>query len=369
MSITALPDITSFRTVPLRGLPEGSRVNKDEMTIYGAKAMQIGPLNEGDARPWKVDSVTLQQLVSAVNLSNSGVKMRMSHPNMSRDGMGRHLGRAKNARIIGEGEQTFVAVDAKISETARKSPNGNAADYVLDLAAEAPEDFGLSIAPILDLPAMEKQTPDENGLVAIRIKGLRAIDFVDEPAATRGGLFSVTESESLADLPSQATWLLDTFFSDAPADVIRARFSEFLETYFRTKGVPMSTFAAEQTIPETQKPEAPLSTPDGGNAAAASLELRRIQQINALCQLAKVPDDQKKLLIDAGFSVAQAQDWVKTSGHLSLSNPPISEGGSDLEKKPASPEDAFGEEFDANKDIYEMLGVTREQYIESRKIG
>ncbi len=76
--------------------------------------MQLGALNEGDARPWKVDHVTLEQIVDFTNRPNVGTKMRFAHPNMSRDGMGRHLGRAKNARIIGTGDDAYAAIDPQV---------------------------------------------------------------------------------------------------------------------------------------------------------------------------------------------------------------------------------------------------------------
>lgn len=353
-----LPDC--FRTTVLRGLPEGATVDAKSLTITGAKAMEVGPLNAGDARPWKVDQTTLGQLVSLVNdTSRKGVKMRFAHPNMSRDGMGRHLGRATNARMNAEG--TAVLVDAKIAETARKSPQGNLADYVIDLATETPEDFGLSIAPLLDSEAMGKIEPDENGLVPIRLKALRAIDFVDEPAATRGGLFHVEGSDSLADLPGQATWLLDTFFADAPANVIRERFGEFLDTYFRSKGLPIMSNVETKSSPEVVVEDQPNLSQ--ANAAA---ELTRRSQIAALCKLAKVSEADRQLMIDAGFSVEQAQNWLKSSGHLSVANPPVGEGA---EQKPTTPQEKFGAEYDEQSAALQKIGVTREAYIKSRMIG
>lgn len=385
MSIATLPTPDTFRSQPIRGLPaEAKKPDRKAGWIYGAKAMESGSLNGGDSRPWKVDQVTLEQLAALVNQSNTGTKMRFAHPNMSRDGMGRHLGRASNARVVGEGEGAYVAVDAKLSEASKRTPSGNLFDHVFDIAEETPEDFGLSIAPLLDREAMGKIQPDEKGLVPIRLKALRAIDFVDEPAATRGGLFSL-DSDSPADLPAQATWLLDTFFGEAPADVIRGRFDDFLNTYLRSRGDAMSAtttdtaaeLAALKAENETLKrtnaelstkatPPADKTPPDAKEAAKA--ELSRRSEITALCTLAKIPDADRDLMINAGFSRAEAQDYLKSSGRLSTANPPLSEGGKDPGSKKETPEEKFGAEYDQNKDVFQRQGLSRDAYIKSRKI-
>ena len=364
-----------------RGLPTASRVDRESRTIVGAKAMQLGSLVPGDGRPWKVDGTTLSQLRDLVNAKPGGVKMRFSHPNMSRDGMGRHLGRATNARIVEDPQGAYVAVDAKLADPSLGRRTGDMVEHVLALAEQAPEDFGLSIAPLMDHKAMSKIEPDENGLTPIRLESLHAIDFVDEPAATRGGLFSL-DSSDVADLPARATDLLDTFFAESPADVIRARFGEFLERYLSHRGdVAMPT---EPTVPAEQTPVAvtaaapvvvhtatlgaiadPVRT---GEQQAARDLLSRRAEIGALCKLAKVDDATRELMIQAGFSRAEAQDYLKSSGFLSVQNPPVQEGVEAAASK-ADPDANFAAEYDRHRDVYERQGVSKEQYIASRKRG
>jgi len=48
----------------LRGLPGDARVDRDNHVIYGAALIQLGPLNEGDERPWTIDGVSLSQVLS-----------------------------------------------------------------------------------------------------------------------------------------------------------------------------------------------------------------------------------------------------------------------------------------------------------------
>jgi hypothetical protein len=375
MSIDTLPTSEAFRTEPLLGLPTAAKVDRKAMTITGAKAMQIGPLNSGDSRPWKVDATSLDQLEALANASGRGAKMRFAHPNMSSDGMGRHLGRATNARRVSDPAGDYTAVDLKLIDAAKRGPKGDLASHVMDLAEQAPEDFGLSIAPLLDRAAMDKMEPDANGLRAIRIKELRAIDVVDEPAATRGGLFSL-ESDSLADLPAQATDLLDTFFSESSADVIRARFGAFLNTYLRNRGDTdvTTTEQAPAIIPAAQP--APVVVPVATlsiEAEAARAELAKAAkrgEIEALCKLAKLDDATKDLFLKAGFSRAEAQAWIKDSGTLSAQNPPLGEGSNDPSgEQKKTPADAFGAEYDAQAATFAAMNISREQYVASRIKG
>lgn len=376
-----------------RGLPKAARVDRKSRTIFGAKALQVGPLNPGDARPWKVDQTSLSQLVDYVNAKQNGAKMRFAHPNMSRDGMGRHIGRATNPQIIKDPTGDYVGVDAVLNNAQAGSRTADMVDHVLSMAESAPEDFGLSIAPLLDHEAMGKIEPDANGLIPIRIKGLHAIDFVDDPAATRGGLFSL-DSDCAADLPAMATGLLDTFFAEAPADVIRARFGEFLERYLKNRGEKaMSTNAPAvgggELKKTEEKPDAtPVVNPDLGapvtepgkilasatavlrstEADEAREQLKRHQEIGALCKLAKVDDTTRDLMLKAGFNRAEAQDYLKASGLLAVVNPPVVEGV-EPPKKEVDPDAKFKAEYEQNAATFASMGVTVEMYVKSRKIG
>jgi hypothetical protein len=99
----------------------------------------------------------LADTTAAINGSNSasgGVKARFTHPGLSSDGMGRYLGRLTNAQTVGD--QVFA--DLHFAEAATKTPDGNLADYVMTLAAEDPEAFGLSIVFEHDVEASEDRT-------------------------------------------------------------------------------------------------------------------------------------------------------------------------------------------------------------------
>ena len=123
---------------------------------------------------------------------------------------------------------------------------------------------------------------------------------------------------------------------------------------------------------EEEPPAAPEESPAEPPAesmmskAQVKVELQRRAEITALCKLAKVPDADRDLMIASNFSRAEAQDYLRASGQLSASNPPVSEGSGDLPGKKPTQEEEFGLEWDNSRDLFTRQGVSREAYIKSR---
>jgi len=151
-----------------------------------------------------IDQDFLSDVAGAINASSAGnrpgLKARFTHPGLSSDGVGKKLGRVRNARV--DGDQ--VLADLHFQHAATKTPDGgDLADYVMTLAEETPEDFGVSIVFDHDLTALEEhvaahggeksyQSPDPantNNFVHAQLETLRSADVVDSPAANPEGLF------------------------------------------------------------------------------------------------------------------------------------------------------------------------------------
>ena len=147
-----------------------------------------------------IDGYMLEQTADAINNHSKGVKVRFTHPSMSGDGLGSYLGRAKNAFVIGN----QVYADVHFSEAGHHTPDGDLAEYVMSLADNDADAFGVSISFQADLGAEDKfvsENEDENGCfkspdsgnaknyIHARLSELRAADIVDEPAANPDGLF------------------------------------------------------------------------------------------------------------------------------------------------------------------------------------
>lgn len=211
---------TLFRTAVLRGTAPKTGVDRVAKRINGVKVMQMGKVN--DSRPWEVDEETLNQVVQFGNAPNKGTKARFTHPSMSDDGFGKYLGRWTNFRV--EGDSAYA--DLQLAESAFNTPNGDLGTYIMDMAEEDPESFGVSAATSL---ADVMYEDPEGKTLPLRLDGLRAVDFVDEPAATRGGLFDMTTPQGL---PALTSWIVETHFADREPREVVERMCSFLSKHY-----------------------------------------------------------------------------------------------------------------------------------------
>lgn len=335
---TATKDSVTFST-QITAKPE--RVSRETGEMFGARALQFGKLSPTDVRPWKVDRTTLEQLSGLINKNSKGAKMRPGHPDSRSSPI--TMAKGANARIVEEGNSPFVAIDVKFTKASEHYQNGEWRKMLFEQADETPEDVGLSIDAVLDRKAMK--TKDADGLIPIRLSSLNAIDFVDDAAATSGGLFSPEESD------------MSTENTDHAAELAT----------LKTEFAALKKANEELTSKLSTLTSASVVDPKEAEKAEAKAELARRGEITALCTLAKVSDAERDLFLSAGFSRAEAQDFLKSSGKLSVANPPISEGGNDPLKKD-TPEEKFGAEYDKNRDLFSRQGVTRDQFIFSRKV-
>lgn len=239
-----------FRTATLRGVAPKSGVDRIAKRITGVKVMQMGKVN--DSRPWDVDEETLSQVVQFGNAPNKGTKARFTHPSMSDDGFGKYLGRWTNFRI--DGDSAYA--DLQLAESAFATPNGDLGTYVMDMAEEDPESFGVSAATSL-AGVMYTEVP-EGKTLPLRLDGLRAVDFVDEPAATRGGLFDMTTPQGL---PALTSWIVETHFADREPREVVERMCSFLSKHYGRDIMSevLEVLAGKQAGQETQPATAPAA--------------------------------------------------------------------------------------------------------------
>lgn len=178
---------------------------------YGAGMIRgMAVITRGEALghyQW-IDAEMLSQVAAAINASDEGAKARFTHPSLSGDGLGKFTGRVKNARVDGD----VVRGDLHLSASAESTPDGNLAAYLIRLAQDDPAAFGNSISfdpdyqaevdfmikhgaevdeyGYVDFDTFESPDPENvENLQHARLKNLRAVDAVDEPAANPHGLF------------------------------------------------------------------------------------------------------------------------------------------------------------------------------------
>jgi hypothetical protein len=202
----------------------GSRVDRTgNGAIYGFKVATLG---EARGHGVIVDDVTLQQIEQLGNAAGGiGVKSRYTHPEQA-DGLGTLLGKASNFRRKGDS----VIADLHFLAVAHTSPSGNLATYVMDLAESAPDSFGAS--PNVKLA--KERVPGQS-LPSLRVKELKAVDFVDDPA-TNEGLFSTHVAAGTSSGP---------YVTQGQADDVAAKLDYAIEYQNATPDFQASNFIEE----------------------------------------------------------------------------------------------------------------------------
>jgi hypothetical protein len=249
----------------------------------------------------------------------------------------------------------------------------------MDLAESDPEAFGVSLATRLDEGNLQEFSGSADGKDGkkwpMRFADVRAADIVDEPAATRGGLFDLMTPD-MRNLPAQATALLTTYFGDAEPEVIRGRINSFLDRYLSERTTPMAdSVPAIEKPTETQTPAAdvPQATPAADLSAVipaaeiattsttdfAAVERDRCKNILALCKLAKCTE-KFNMFVDANFSVEQTQAALLDI--VSKQNPTLSSAP----ELPADENAKYKAEFAAEPRYAKSMSL--EQFVAMRRV-
>jgi len=291
-----------LRSTVVRSAPV--RVDMDARVINGYAVVTSG---EALGHELWLDQEFIESVAEAGNASEHGIKSRFTHPDLSGDGLGKALGRTRDFVVDGN----RVLANLHMLKAASKSPSGDLAGYVLDLAAEDPEAFGASIVFGRDIDAERVfisahrievdddssiysgtesktrfQSPDPrntSNLRHARLSTLRASDVVDEPAANPGGFFHAGQ-EIAAKAEAALSYCLG-LSEEAPAEVAfgihpdRAR--EFVARFMNQRGL-------ELTGPKDTNQEAAMA--DNGPVLATVAELSKsypndpefvVEQLNA----------------------------------------------------------------------------------------
>lgn len=252
--------IERFRSLPLKDKP--AQVDREAKVIRGVSCAQaVEALGHGMA----LDNTSIQQLVTLGNAAKQGVKSRFTHPGLSSDGMGKLLGRLKNFRQ----EADKAVADLHLSSLAFKSPSGNLGEYVMDMAEQEPESFGMSVVidtkrvwPLdngmeIEAGSMEDRPANSTTQIPVaRIHNFVACDAVDEPAANRDGIFSAN-LWATNQLAEGAFDDIDNYLGDM--GVAPQKAFEFALKYFTARGVNLKEFTKmeeEQKAPDTNTAQA-----------------------------------------------------------------------------------------------------------------
>lgn len=382
--------------------------------IYGASLITQG---EAEGHFMWIDGEFNAAVAQQLNSAKRGVKMRFTHPSLSGDGLGSFLGRAIGAKTVGR----QVLSDLHFSKTAHSTPDGDLASYVMDLAENDPEAFGISIVFKHDRGAEDKHTannenedgdfesPDPGNIANLphaRLQTLRAADVVDSPAANPSGLFHrgqelASEAESLAkfalgltaDRPSTNHFSLDaerlasfaTRFLDQNGlaithkekDMNASEIQSQVDAAVKTATEKLSAdhksaidkLAAE--LAEAKKPLAGLSVADPAKEAtkteeALAGERVRIKELTMLHKNAGLSDDAiLTRWIDKPFSLLEAKaeiaDLAIKQNRLSADDP------TNVANDQKNSEASLRAEYRQNAKLHASLGLNEDAWVKAEQ--
>lgn len=221
-----------------------ARVDRKAGVLRGYVVAQAGPTKTPGRGEF--DRAALDVLVRLGNAEPKGVKSRFTHPDMSSDGLGKFLGRARDF-TIGEatdartGRQVeAVRADLYFDPSAYKTPSGDLAGYVMSLADSDPDALSSSVVMRtkreyrLNDDGTTKKDADGNELPPLfRPYELHASDIVDTGDAV-DGILSADRFDA-DGLPLSLLWhaaeLLDETFAGQSRDVVEGRVRAWLGRY------------------------------------------------------------------------------------------------------------------------------------------
>lgn len=396
--------LTRFRTTPAKGAtPKVDRAGG----MYGAGLITgAAAITRGEALghgAW-VDSFAVDSVVAMGNRSPKGIKVRFTHPGLSADGMGTQLGRMKNFRREGD----RAVGDIHLSRTAHKTPDGDLAEYVMNMADEDAESFGMSIVFDHDAGAEDRfrvehedekrrfKSPDEDNKHSyrhIRLAKLWASDVVDEPAANPAGLFRAgheiadeadrlceyalglsTERPTLQHLSVDSERLAQYAARFLLSHNLELKEKEMTTTATAPAGITneqldakLSAFGTELLGKVSEQLAAALKPADPPKLTEAQLQAQGVERFTKFREVAataglKDPDAVAKSWFDKGLSLEQLQASITPM--LVNQNPLTNDNG----EQPADPMAKYKAEYAKGRVAFQQMGLSEAEYIVSRQV-
>lgn len=255
-------------------------VDREKDAILGCVVAQEGPFKTEDRGAF--DMKSLRTIRDQINAEDLGLKSRFMHPHASDDGLGKYLGRMKNARMDKKmvrdeqddslfHEVNLVRADLYFDASAHETPHGDLAGYLMKRCESDPDSLSSSLVLMTD----EEMQLDEKGRPALDDDGnplpplwrptkLHASDIVDMGDAVDGLLSANTDGLPDAVL-RQGVQLLDQQFAGASREAVEARLVAFMERYLDHRYGPKESLT--ETVPDEQPmlPNRSLPTDKGSD--------------------------------------------------------------------------------------------------------
>lgn len=229
-----------------RVLSPGVGVDRKAEIVRGVVIAQEGAfksLGRGE-----FNGAALRRIVELTNSAPNGLKSRLAHPTLSDDGVGKFLGRIRDARLdtLGSRESSgearhnevlAVRADLHLDPSAHKAPQGDLAEYVLALAESDPD----AVSTSLVLQVKKERRLDAEGKPAKSADGeplpplwhptrLHASDVVDTGDAVDGMLSQTAMPDAIV---RQAYALAAEQFEGISAEVAANRLHSWVDRFIQ----------------------------------------------------------------------------------------------------------------------------------------
>lgn len=258
----------------------------------------VSVITEGEAlgHDFWIDNQFNTQVAAAINSRDKGVKSRFTHPGLSGDGLGKLAGRVMSAEVEGN----RVVAEQHFTQSGHKTPDGDLAGYLMDLAEESPADYGLSIVFMHDVGEMDRfaaEHTDEKGAFISpdplnvnnyphsRLGELMAVDAVDEPAANPGGLFHRDQeiAQEATAVMSFALGLTEQAPTVASLGLDASRVKRFVADFLDTNNLTIG----DKKMAEPQETAAEVTTDDAQLSDATTDETQTFEEVATAVELSQ----------------------------------------------------------------------------------
>lgn len=246
-------------------------VDREKDIIRGVILAQEGQFkSEGRG---EFDEKALASILKLANEAPNGLKSRFCHPDLSNDGLGKFLGRMRDARldVIAARESRgelktnpvrVVRADLHLDPSSHKTPSGDLGGYIMDLAESDPDALSTSLV----LQTEKQYRLDDRRRPVLDAEGnelpplwhpthLHGSDIVDTGDAV-DGMLSTLDTDELPDaVLHRAAELMDRQFAGKDREFVAARCGAWLNRYLdRRYGEPLAPVPAVTPVDEVAPP-------------------------------------------------------------------------------------------------------------------
>lgn len=270
-----------------------------------------------------IDDTFIEQVSKQLEAgSDKGIKARFTHPNQCGDSLSKGLGRVffthvKDGKVYG---------DLHFWKAAHKSPDGNLAGYILDMARDDGEAIGASISFMRDAEAEEAysaenpMSPDRrnvNNYPHVRLGQLRFVDIVDEPAANPDGLFHRDDTAAqAAELLEYGLGLSDVKPDTQLFGVDADRLLGFVSNFLSLKGLQIVELNKDEQISEEVNETPIVEELQAEEVVVEEVVAEEAPEVEAVEEEAPVAEEAPEVdpvedIVDGGCEPAKSPNFSK----------------------------------------------------------